>query len=68
MESIHRCLTECVTLVAISVQELRRLIVYLHSRRPPDLNFLWNWSIWRRHHQAEAKQAHYRLRMRYLQL
>jgi hypothetical protein len=55
-------------LVAISVQELRRLIVHLRSRRPPDLNFRWNWSIWRRHHQAGAKRAHYRRRIRYLQL
>jgi hypothetical protein len=61
-------LKECVILVAISVQELRRLIVHLRSRRPPDLNFCWNWSIWRRHHQAEAKRAHYRRRTRQLQL
>jgi hypothetical protein len=61
-------LKECVILVAISVQELRRLIVHLRSRRPPDLNFRWNWSIWRRHHQAEAKRAHYRRRGDQLQL
>jgi len=61
-------LKECVILVAISVQELRRLIVHLRSRRPPDLSFRWNWSIWRRHHQAEAKRAHYRRRGHQLQL
>jgi len=61
-------LKECVALVAISVQELRRLIVHLRSRRPPDLTFRWKWSIWRRHHQAEAKRAHYKWRTKYLQL
>jgi len=61
-------LKECVILVAISVQELRRLFVHLRPRRPPDLNFRWNWSIWRRYHQAEAKRAHYRRRTRQLQL
>jgi hypothetical protein len=48
------------TLVAISVQELRRLITHLQTARPPDLSFRWMWSIWRRHHQAEAKRAHSR--------
>jgi hypothetical protein len=61
-------LKECVILVAISVQELRRLIIHLRSRRPADLNFRWNRPIWRRHHQAEAKRAHYRRRGRQLQL
>jgi hypothetical protein len=61
-------LKECVILVAISVQELRRLIVHLRSRRPPDLDFRWNWSIWRRHHQAQAQRAHYRRRANQLQL
>jgi hypothetical protein len=61
-------LKECVILVAISVQELRRLIVHLRARRPPDSDFRWNWSIWRRHHQAQAKRAHYRRRTYQLQL
>jgi len=61
-------LKECVILVAISVQELRRLIGHLRSAQPPDLNFRWNWSIWRRRHQAEAKRAHYRKRTHQLQL
>jgi hypothetical protein len=61
-------LKECVILVAISVQELRRLIVHLRSRQPPDLDFHWNWSIWRRHHQTQAKRAHYRRRTYQLQL
>jgi hypothetical protein len=56
------------TLVAISVQELRRLITHLQTARPPDLSIRWLWSIWRRHHQAEAKRAHYRKRNIKLQL
>jgi len=56
------------TLVAISIQELRRLIAYLQRRRPPGMRFHWTWSIWRRRHQAEAKRAHYRKRMQQLQL
>ncbi len=31
------------TLVAISVQELRRLITHLQTARPPDLSFRWMW-------------------------
>jgi len=56
------------TLVAISVQELHKLIAYQQRRRPPDLRFHWSWSIWRRYHQAEAKRAHYRKRAQQLQL
>ena len=40
--------------------ELRRLVTHLQTARPPDLSFRWMWSIWRRHHQAEAKRAHSR--------
>jgi hypothetical protein len=55
-------------LVAVSVQELRRLLSHFRSSRPPDPLFLWRWSIWRRSHQAQAKRAHYRKRTRQLQL
>ena len=48
------------TLVAISVQELRRLITHIQTARPPDMGFRCAWSIWRRRHQANAKRAHYR--------
>jgi hypothetical protein len=50
------------TFVAMSVQELRRLISHLQRRRPVNIRFHWHWSFWRRHHQAEAKRAHYRKR------
>jgi hypothetical protein len=50
------------THVAISVQELRRLITHLQAGRPKDMSFRWTWLIWRRCHQLEAKRAHYRKR------
>jgi hypothetical protein len=53
---------ETALFVAISVQELRRLIAHLRRPRPTDMGFHWRWSFWRRHHQAEAKRAHYRKR------
>jgi hypothetical protein len=56
------------TLVAISVQELRRLIIHLQNAHPPNMSFRWAWSIWRRRHQAEAKRAHYRKQTIKLQL
>jgi hypothetical protein len=59
---------EIVSLVAISVQELRRLIAHLQRQHPSDLGFHWHWSIWRRRHQAEAKRAHYQRRIQQLQL
>jgi len=49
-------------LIAITVQELRRLITHLQRRHAADLNFHWAWSFWRRHHQANAKHAHYQKR------
>ena len=61
-------MTKAAALVALSVQELRRLIAYLQAVRPPDMGFRWAWSIWRRHHQAIAKQCHYRKRTLILQL
>jgi hypothetical protein len=60
-------LIETVIFVAMSVQELRRLIAHLQRRRPPDTRFHWRWSFWRRHHQAEAKRAHYQKRRAKLQ-
>jgi hypothetical protein len=54
---------ETALFVAISLQVLRRLIAHLLAHRPADMSFHWGcWSFWRRHHQAEAKRAHYRKR------
>jgi hypothetical protein len=59
---------ETAVFVAISVQELRRLISCLQRRRPTDMRFHWRWSFWRRRHQAEAKRAHYKRRRAKLRL
>src|SRR5262249_10551755 len=61
-ESIRSCLTATAVLIAITVQELRRLITHVQRRQLTDLNFHWAWSLWRRHHQANAKRAHYQKR------
>jgi hypothetical protein len=53
---------ETALFVAVSVQELRRLVAHLLAHRPVDMRLHWHWSFWRRHHQAEAKRAHYRKR------
>ncbi|MGO9686469.1 MAG: hypothetical protein ACLPTZ_28490 [Beijerinckiaceae bacterium] len=53
---------ETAVFVAVSVQELRRLVAHLQWRPPADMRFHWRWSLRRRHHQAEAKGAHYRKR------
>lgn len=45
---IRRRLIETTTLfVALSVQELRRLVVNLQRRRPASMAFHWAWSFWR---------------------
>lgn len=46
--SNHNKRSETVTLGAISVQELRRLIVHLQKQHPPRMSFHWAWPIWRR--------------------
>ena len=61
-ESIRRCLKECVILVAISVQELRRLFIHLRSRRPPDLISSGIGRSGDAITKREAKRAHYRKR------
>jgi hypothetical protein len=53
---------ETAVFVAISVQELRKLIAHLSRSRGGAMNFHWHWSFWRRHHQAGAKRAHYKKR------
>jgi hypothetical protein len=55
-------LIETALFVAMSVQELRRLIAHMQRRQPFAMHFHWYWSLWRRHHQAEAKRAHYKKR------
>jgi hypothetical protein len=46
-------------LVALTVPELRRLLVRLLWRPTSNLPFTLGWSIWRRRHQATARRCHY---------
>jgi hypothetical protein len=45
-----------------SVPEIRYLLGRLVTAPPIRLTFIMAWSIWRRHHQAKAAEAHYRKR------
>jgi hypothetical protein len=58
--SNRRRITQAATLIAISVQELRRLIAHLQTTRPPDMSFRWMWSIWRRLTVAAIQMAAWR--------
>jgi hypothetical protein len=55
-------------LVALTVAELRRLLVRLVWHPPVDPAFTLGWSLWRRRHQATARRAHYQQQRRKLRL
>ena len=44
-ESIRRRVIETVTMVALSVHELRRLLAHLQKTRTPDMSFRWHWTL-----------------------
>jgi hypothetical protein len=46
-------------LLALTVPELRRLLVRLAWPPPSDAAFTLGWSVWRRRHQATARRCHY---------
>lgn len=50
------------SLVALSVSEIRKLLLKLVWRFLPSPESVWHWSTWRRRHQARAKASHYRRR------
>ena len=45
-----------------SVPEIRHLLARLLLKPIADVGFVYEWSQWRRKHQAEAAKAHYRKR------
>jgi hypothetical protein len=55
-------------LLPLTVPEVRRLLFALVWQPPPSVNHVLQWSMWRRHHQARAKQAHIKRRQRRLQV
>jgi hypothetical protein len=50
------------THVPVSVPELRRLFTRLVFSLCHLPDFIWHWSLWRRHKQWLAKRAHYKKR------
>ena len=50
-------------LIPLTVPEVRRLLTRLvwTENHPTELVLLW--SLWRRHHQAQARRCHYRRRL-----
>lgn len=49
-------------LIPLTLNEIRRLIIRLLTHPANDLNHLLQWSLWRRRHQAAARDCHYRRR------
>jgi hypothetical protein len=55
-------------LLALTVPEIRRLLVRLLPVPQPDPGRVLAWSLWRRRHQARARRAHYERRHRQVRL
>ncbi len=49
--------------IALTLAEIRHLINILINDMVHDLAHALHWSTWRRHHQARARQAHYKRRL-----
>ena len=49
--------------IALTTAEIRRLFTALLNKPAHRLTHLLHWSSWRRRHQAQARQAHYRRRL-----
>ncbi len=49
-------------LIPLTLNEIRRLLTRLLARPAQDLTHLLRWSLWRRRHQATARDCHYRRR------
>jgi hypothetical protein len=49
-------------LIALTVPEVRRLLVRLLWNCVPEIDAVLGWSEWRRAHQAFARRCHYKKR------
>jgi SRSO17 transposase len=49
-------------LIPLTLNEIRRLLMRLLTRTEHDLTHSLRWSLWRRRHQAVARDCHYRRR------
>ncbi len=54
-------------LIALSVAEIRKLLWRLVWAVKPTVKFILGWSVWRRHHQARARECHYKRRLDHLE-
>lgn len=54
--------------IALTVNEIRRLIDALVLDRPRPPTRILHWSFWRRQHQARARTCHYQRRLKHHQL
>ncbi len=52
----------------MSVAEIRKLLWRLVWAVEPAAGFILGWSVWRRRHQAVARDCHYKRRLAHLQL
>ena len=51
-------------LLPLTVPEVRRLLWHLVWERPPSVEAVEHWSVWRRRHQQRARDCHWRKRTR----
>lgn len=51
-------------LLPFTVPEVRRLLWHLVWERPPSVEAVEHWSVWRRRHQQRARECHWRQRTR----
>jgi hypothetical protein len=51
-------------LLPLTVPEVRRLLWHLVWERPPSVEAVEHWSVWRRRHQQRARECHWRKRTR----
>ncbi|MEV0108034.1 hypothetical protein AB0H42_17085 [Nocardia sp. NPDC050799] len=49
-------------MIALTLPEIRRLLVALVLPRHHDPDHVWAWSRWRRRRQHQARLSHYRRR------
>ena len=50
-------------LIPLTVAEVRRLLTRLVWKVNYSPDFVLSWSLWRRHHQAQARRCHYQRRL-----
>ena len=55
------------SLIPMTVPEVRRLLTRLVWTANHPAELVLSWSLWRRHHQAQARRCHYQRRLSLLQ-